>query len=231
LKPLKSSNFRREDRPLTVIAGYLGAGKTTLINRMLADAVAPFAVIVNDLGALAVDQALIAGQQGSTLTLTNGCACCQISADLAAQLERLRQDDFSALVFEASGVAKASRLATLTSQAEGYALAKVVTLVDGLDAPRLLSDAYLSPLIKEQIAAADWVLQTKRSEGVHPSLDRYQAILVSYLHLVRCLRLSRPSISLIKVDALRRALRRRYFNIASFFHGQTLPRACWKLLL
>jgi hypothetical protein len=170
LKPLKSSNFRREDRPLTVIAGYLGAGKTTLINRMLADAVAPFAVIVNDLGALAVDQALIAGQQGSTLTLTNGCACCQISADLAAQLERLRQDNFSALVFEASGVAKASRLATLTSQAEGYALAKVVTLVDGLDAPRLLSDAYLSPLIKEQIAAADWVLQTKRSEGVHPSL-------------------------------------------------------------
>ena len=155
-----------------MIAGYLGAGKTTLINRMLAEAVQPFAVIVNDLGALAVDEALIAGQQGTTLSLTNGCACCQISADLAAQLARLRQDDFSALVFEASGVAKASRLATLTSQAEGYALAKVVTLVDGIDAPRLLADAYLSPLIKEQIAAADWVLQTKRSEGVHPSLTR-----------------------------------------------------------
>lgn len=170
MKPLKSSNGRLNDRPLTVIAGYLGAGKTTLINRMLAEAVQPFAVIVNDLGALAVDEALIAGQQGTTLSLTNGCACCQISADLAGQLARLRQDDFSALVFEASGVAKASRLATLTSQAEGYALAKVVTLVDGLDAPRLLADAYLSPLIKEQIAAADWVLQTKRSEGVHPSL-------------------------------------------------------------
>ena len=153
-----------------MIAGYLGAGKTTLINRMLAEAVQPFAVIVNDLGALAVDEALITGQQGTTLSLTNGCACCQISADLAGQLARLRQDDFSALVFEASGVAKASRLATLTSQAEGYALAKVVTLVDGFDAPRLLADAYLSPLIKEQIAAADWVLQTKRSEGVHPSL-------------------------------------------------------------
>ena len=170
LKTLNAFNTSLEGRPLTVIAGYLGAGKTTLINRMLAEAEQPFAVIVNDLGALAVDEALIAGQQGATLSLTNGCACCQISADLAAQLARLRQEKFSALVFEASGVAKASRLATLTSQAEGYALAKVVTLVDGQDVPRLLADTYLSPLIKEQIAAADWVLQTKRPEGLHPSL-------------------------------------------------------------
>ena len=170
MKTIKSFTDLGENRPLTVIAGYLGAGKTTLINRMLAAAEQPFAVIVNDLGALAVDHALIAGQQGSTLTLTNGCACCQISADLAAQLATLRQADFSALVFEASGVAKASRLATITSQAEGYELAKVVTLVDGLDALRLLKDPYLSPLIKEQIAAADWVLQTKRLDAVDPSL-------------------------------------------------------------
>ena len=150
---------------------------------MLADAVQPFAVIVNDLGALAVDEALIAGQRGTTLSLTNGCACCQISADLAAQLARLRQDDFSALVFEASGVAKASRLATLTSQAEGYALAKVVTLVDGLDAPRLLCGCLFVALDQRadcggRLGSAN---QTIRG-GASIVWLRYQRILVNYRH-------------------------------------------------
>ena len=116
---------------LTVIAGYLGAGKTTLINRMLQQATQPFAVIVNDLGRLPVDATLIATRASTTLTLTNGCACCQLQSDLAAQLLQLRQAKFSAVVLEASGVAKAGNLAAITGQADGYRLAKIITLVDG----------------------------------------------------------------------------------------------------
>ena len=58
---------------LTLIGGYLGSGKTTLVNRMLRAAHKPFAVIVNDLGALPIDEALIETRSAAMVTLTNGC--------------------------------------------------------------------------------------------------------------------------------------------------------------
>ena len=156
--------------PLTVITGYLGAGKTTLINRMLRQASAPFAVIVNDLGALPVDAALISAEAASTLTLTNGCACCQLQSDLSAQLTQLRQAGFGAVVLEASGVAKASNLVSITSQADGYQLAKIITLVDATAVPRLMEDRYLTGVVVEQIKAGDSVYQTKAGPEITPSL-------------------------------------------------------------
>lgn len=155
---------------LTVITGYLGAGKTTLINRMLRQASAPFAVIVNDLGALPVDAALISAEAASTLTLTNGCACCQLQSDLSAQLTQLRQAGFGAVVLEASGVAKATNLVSITSQAEGYQLAKIITLVDATAVPRLMEDRYLTGVVVEQIKAGDSVYQTKAGPEITPSL-------------------------------------------------------------
>jgi len=156
--------------PLTVITGYLGAGKTTLINRMLRQASAPFAVIVNDLGALPVDAALISAEAASTLTLTNGCACCQLQSDLSEQLTQLRQAGFGAVVLEASGVAKATNLVSITSQADGYQLAKIITLVDATAVPRLMEDRYLTGVVVEQIKAGDNVYQTKAGPEITPSL-------------------------------------------------------------
>lgn len=155
---------------LTVIAGYLGAGKTTLINRMLQQATQPFAVIVNDLGRLPVDATLIATRASTTLTLTNGCACCQLQSDLAAQLLQLRQAKFSAVVLEASGVAKAGNLAAITGQADGYRLAKIITLVDGFAVEKQLNDDYLVALVNEQIAVADFVVQTKIEASLNQTL-------------------------------------------------------------
>jgi len=156
--------------PLTVITGYLGAGKTTLINRMLRQASAPFAVIVNDLGALPVDAALISAEAASTLTLTNGCACCQLQSDLSEQLTQLREAGFGAVVLEASGVAKATNLVSITSQADGYQLAKIITLVDATAVPRLMEDRYLTGVVVEQIKAGDSVYQTKAGPEITPSL-------------------------------------------------------------
>ncbi|WP_343231026.1 GTP-binding protein [Variovorax sp. WS11] len=70
--------------PLTVIGGFLGAGKTTLVNRWLREAEGKrIAVLVNDFGALNIDAALIVGASGDTIALTNGCVCCQIGDDLS----------------------------------------------------------------------------------------------------------------------------------------------------
>ena len=69
--------------PLTVIGGYLGAGKTTLINRLLSESHdARVMVMVNDFGAVNIDAALLARADGDTIELTNGCVCCTLGADL-----------------------------------------------------------------------------------------------------------------------------------------------------
>ena len=63
--------------PLTVVGGYLGAGKTTLINRLLReDHGQRVLVMVNDFGAINIDADLLVSADGDTMTLTNGCVCC-----------------------------------------------------------------------------------------------------------------------------------------------------------
>ena len=79
------------DLPVTVIGGYLGAGKTTLVNRLLRHAGRRIAVAVNDFGALPIDQDLIEGADGDVLTLAGGCVCCSIGDDFLGGLAALAQ--------------------------------------------------------------------------------------------------------------------------------------------
>ena len=80
--------------PITLIAGYLGAGKTTLINQLLNSEKLPAntAVLVNDFGDINIDEQLIVNgsQADNVIGLANGCVCCSISDDLTAALEQLR---------------------------------------------------------------------------------------------------------------------------------------------
>ena len=65
--------------PLTVICGYLGSGKTTLINNILQSTKKPIGVLVNDFGELNIDEQLILNQDDLTIALTNGCVCCNLN--------------------------------------------------------------------------------------------------------------------------------------------------------
>jgi len=94
--------------PLSVISGYLGAGKTTLINRLLAeDHGLKLLVMVNDFGAINIDEALIAQSGEDAIALTNGCICCSMGADLYLAIGDILQRDQRPdhIVIEASGVA------------------------------------------------------------------------------------------------------------------------------
>jgi G3E family GTPase len=106
--------------PVTVLTGFLGAGKATLVNRILAGAHGlRIAVIVNDFGAVSIDSQLIIGVESGTVSLANGCVCCEIRGDLVAAVDSvLGQDrELDALVLEASGVAEPSGIArTFTSE-------------------------------------------------------------------------------------------------------------------
>lgn len=93
---------------VTVIGGYLGSGKTTLLNQVLRQADGRrIAVLVNDFGNIGIAGDLIAAADGDTITLTNGCVCCQIGSDLMTALWSIRDREHppSHVIIEASGIA------------------------------------------------------------------------------------------------------------------------------
>ena len=89
--------------PVTTIGGYLGAGKTTLVNGLLAGGHGlRIGVLVNDFGAISIDEKLIVSRDDDVVTLANGCACCSVAGDLAMALDRFagRTDRYEQIVIE-----------------------------------------------------------------------------------------------------------------------------------
>lgn len=150
--------------PLTVIGGFLGAGKTTLLNRLLcATQGRRFAVLVNDFGALNIDAALVATQDGQTIALTNGCVCCQIGDDLTAALVAVldTRPMFDAIIIEASGVSDPWRIAQVGLADPGLGLEAVVVLVDASAVLDHAADPLLADTVVRQLKAADLIVLNK----------------------------------------------------------------------
>lgn len=123
--------------PITLLCGYLGAGKTTLMNRVLSNQKGyKVAVIVNDIGEINVDQSLIA--KGANITdtssiigLQNGCICCTLKSDLVKQIEGLiKRGNFDYILIEASGVCEPAPIAQAIDQIKNGYLDNVVSVVD-----------------------------------------------------------------------------------------------------
>lgn len=149
--------------PFTLLGGYLGAGKTTLLNRLLTTAAGRrIVVLVNDVGAVNVDAALVAEHDGTTLTLTNGCVCCALGDDLVTTLEQVRSMSPSPdhVVMELSGVGEPARLAPWANTT-GFRLDGIVVLADADQIVELAERRYVGDTVKAQLSAADLVLLTK----------------------------------------------------------------------
>ncbi|MBV1879834.1 MAG: GTP-binding protein [Pseudomonadales bacterium] len=147
--------------PITLICGYLGAGKTSLINQLLASATKPLGILVNDFGALNIDADLINNSAGQTLELTNGCLCCQITDDLGDSLQQLAETNISEVIIEASGVAQPASIREYVQSWPGYRLAGTFTVIDASQIERLLAHRYARPLVNKQINQADILLLAK----------------------------------------------------------------------
>ena len=115
--------------PVTVIGGYLGAGKTTLVNRLLraADGL-KLAVLVNDFGATPIDRDLIVSADGDTLEISGGCVCCSYGSDLMDTLMALpeQRPDIERVVLETSGVALPGMVASAVTLLPAYRIDGIV---------------------------------------------------------------------------------------------------------
>ena len=156
--------------PVSIVTGFLGSGKTTLINRLLKrPEMNRVAVIVNELGEIGVDNDLVQVSSEQMMLLNNGCLCCVLRGDLQETLRDLfikRRNgeviDFNRVVIETTGLADPApvmqTLLTDTLLLEQYRLDCVVALVDSVNAPGQLQQ-FSEPI--KQVALADRLVVTK----------------------------------------------------------------------
>ncbi len=147
--------------PILLVAGFLGAGKTTVVNHLLAHADGRrIAAVVNDFGAINIDAELVAGADG-VVSLANGCICCSLEGDLLRTLANLlrRTPRPDCIVIETSGVADPADIVRNLMDPVIWREAPLETVLCVVDAtaPPALDDA----LLRAQIRAADVIALSK----------------------------------------------------------------------
>jgi G3E family GTPase len=155
--------------PLTVLTGFLGAGKTSLLNRLLSDpALAGTAVIVNEFGEIGLDHLLVKAIDDNMVLLQSGCLCCTLRGDLVNALESLLRDldngrlSFRRVMLETTGLADPAPVLQ-TAMAHPYLVMRyrldgVVVVVDAVHGDATL-DQHLESV--KQVAVADRIVLTK----------------------------------------------------------------------
>ncbi len=155
--------------PLTILTGFLGAGKTSLLNRLVQDpALAETAIIVNEFGEIGLDHLLVEKIDDNVVLLQSGCLCCTLRGDLVTALEKLLRDldngraKFRRVILETTGLADPAPLLQ-TAMAHPYLsmrfrLDGVVTLVDAVNGLATLDTHFESV---KQAAVADRLVLSK----------------------------------------------------------------------
>lgn len=192
--------------PILLLTGYLGSGKTTLVNRILSNKKGiRFAVIVNDIGEVNIDATLI--QQGgvvgqsddSLVALQNGCICCTLKTDLMNQIvEIMKMDKFDYIVIEASGICEPEPIAQTICSMKSiggvyteFGTPRLDCLVTVVDALRMadefgcgeslerknLEEDDIENLIIQQIEFCNVILLNKASEVSPEALDKIKHII------------------------------------------------------
>jgi G3E family GTPase len=150
--------------PLTVIGGFLGAGKTSLLVHWLQQTQGQrIAVLVNDFGAINIDAELLSESNSDTIALSNGCVCCQIGGDLSQALLQVLDmpQPFDAIVIEASGVSDPWPIAQIALADKRLSLHGVLVVVDAAAVRTHAADPLLHDSLLRQLRAADLLVLNK----------------------------------------------------------------------
>ena len=179
-----------EPIPLTVLTGFLGAGKTSLLNRLITDpALAETAVIINEFGEIGLDHLLVKPIREGVVLLQSGCLCCTLRGDLVDALEQLLRDldngraVFRRVVLETTGLADPVPVLQTTMAhpylVMRYRLDGVIAVVDAMNGAATL-DAHMEAV--KQVAVADRIVLTKTDLLTAPDGQRGREALVARLH-------------------------------------------------
>ena len=208
-----------KDIPVLLLTGYLGSGKTTLVNHILANKQGlRFAVIVNDIGEVNIDASLIQrngvvnAKDESLISLQNGCICCTLRTDLIEQLyEITKTESFDYILIEASGICEpepiAQTICSIPSLGEAYIrhgyprMDNVVTVVDALRMQsefacgkdltnKNLGEDDVENLLIQQIEFCNMVLLNKASEVTEEERE----------HIKRIIHILQPAAQIIECD-------------------------------
>ncbi|MBL8344772.1 MAG: GTP-binding protein [Rubrivivax sp.] len=183
--------------PTVVIGGYLGAGKTTLVNRLLRHAArraaegkeaggaceasgageagqrSPLriAVLVNDFGEVSIDADLIVGAEGAVLSLAGGCVCCSIGGDLVGALAQVaaREPRPHVVLIETSGVGLPAAVARTAALVPQVRVEAIVVVADAGAVRRQAGERYVGSTVRRQLQEADLLLLGK-ADLVEPPL-------------------------------------------------------------
>lgn len=198
--------MRTEPIPVTLLTGYLGSGKTTLLNHILSNKKGlKFAVIVNDIGEVNIDESLIQkggvvnSKDDSLVPLSNGCICCTLKQDLIEQLTDLANSHkFDYIVIEASGICEpvpiAQTITSMADMAKKYGLPQIVRLdsvITVVDALRMtqefgcgselvkdnIDEEDIENLVIQQIEFCDVILLNKVSEVKPEELTKLKLVI------------------------------------------------------
>lgn len=237
--------MKSKEIPVLLLTGYLGSGKTTLVNHILSNEKGiKFAVIVNDIGEVNIDANLIqkggvVGQKDDSLVaLQNGCICCTLKMDLVEQLRDLaKMGRFDYIVIEASGICEpepiARTICSIPSMGEEYTrygicrLDCIVTVVDALRmrdefacgddlARKDIGEEDIENLLIQQIEFCDMILLNKVSEVAPEELGRIKKII----------RALQPKAEIIECDYGRIDLD-RIVNTGKFDYEHVATSASW----
>jgi G3E family GTPase len=165
----------RETKPetsrvgVTILAGFLGAGKTTALRHLLqGDHGLKLTAVVNDMGAVNIDAAMVERNtveqdRAEVITLTNGCSCCAMSGDLARAIDELAASDAppDGIIIEASGIADPAAMATIVAASTVAQLDGIVTIVDAQAADTWLENPATEPLFQRQLDAGHIIVLNK----------------------------------------------------------------------
>ena len=149
--------------PLTLISGYLGTGKTTLINNLLRTTKKKIALLVNDFGDVNIDESLIEARTDSVLSIAGGCVCCSYGNELIETLESMNSNEIlpDHIVLEASGIALPSKIIQTISLMDFLSFHGTVLLTDASRLRSQLNDLYISDTISLQIEQHDLLVLNK----------------------------------------------------------------------
>ncbi len=161
--------------PVVVLGGWLGSGKTTLVNHLLRHAGGRrVAVLVNDFGEVSIDADLIEGAAEGVLALAGGCVCCSFGADLVGTLARavaLRPD---VVLLECSGVGLPRAVARSAALVAGARVDGVVVVADAVGVREQSADAYVGDVVRQQLQEADLLLLNKADRVDDSALEDLQ---------------------------------------------------------